>query len=138
MNPYLARNFITYALKRNFKSSSSILLYDMAMVRDEKGRAMLEGAFQDHWEFHYEAEGDEDKPVGWSIKFGDKYHKLPSSLELQEGRIHYRRHLGALMDLASRFEEILFDIKLHRPDEGDESEPLGKDERDVLYLKTFL
>ena len=112
----------------------------MAMLSGEKALVLLKGAFQNDWDFHYSEDTQGEKPVGWSIKFGEKYHRIPSSLELQEGRIHYRKHLGALIELASKFEDILMDMRIHRPSEftGAEGKTLSKDEKDILYLKTFL
>ena len=39
-----------------------------------------------------------------------------------------------------KFEDILMDMRIHRPSEftGTEGKTLSKDEKDILYLKTFL
>lgn len=99
-NAILAKNFVLYAMRRDVRSASNILAYNVALQGTDI--PMLQSVTSTRWQFAHHAaavmDGNRIKiPAGWSVAIGNADIALPTADQLLEGRLTTHDEVGALL-----------------------------------------
>ena len=114
-NPLIRKNFLIYAIRKNLKSETSLVLYQMGLgSKTEPGllKSSFKEEFKDDLDLVFNSDNSTGRPIGWYWKMEDTYTLLPPTVDILRGKISYSPDMDDLIKLRGRVIKAITGIKI--------------------------